>query len=135
MTRSPGIPASRACAIANSREPQLADRVRVAVEREHAAGVERPLSEPPVDVLPVPVAVELDRHPALGRASNTRRQSAATPGRLLNIRPRGWPRIATPGADRRQHARGLVLVRRSSACGDATTNSNACALVALTDRG
>ena len=57
-------------------EAQLADRVRVAVEREDAARLERLARETMGNILPVPL----------------------TPARLLYIRPCGWPRIATPGA-------------------------------------
>jgi hypothetical protein len=48
-------------------EPQLGDRVRVAVEREDAAGIESTPREQIVDVLPVPVSIELDRDTAPGR--------------------------------------------------------------------
>ena len=88
-------------------EPQLPDRVRVAVERENATGVERTARELEVDVLAVPVAVELDRDADAWLLRRTRAsQSAVTPGRLLNIRPRGWPRMVTPrAAHRAEHPR------------------------------
>ena len=54
-------------------EAQLADAVGVAVEREDAARVERAPRQLVVDVLAVPVAVELDRDAArLAASSNTR---------------------------------------------------------------
>src|SRR5690349_9312510 len=43
-------------------EPQLGNRVCVAVQREDAAGLERPAGEHVIDILAVPVAVQFDRH-------------------------------------------------------------------------
>jgi hypothetical protein len=45
-------------------ERELPDAVRVAVEREQAARIERPRRQFVIDVLPVPVAVDLDRDAA-----------------------------------------------------------------------
>jgi hypothetical protein len=45
-------------------ERKLADAVRVAVEREQAARIERHRRQLVIDVLPVPVAVDLDRDAA-----------------------------------------------------------------------
>src|SRR5262245_18328583 len=47
-------------------EVELSDRVRVAVESEETAGCQRPSREREVHVLPVPVAVDLDRDVAGG---------------------------------------------------------------------
>ena len=48
-------------------EAQLASCMCVAVEGEDAARGERALGEAVVDILPVPVAIEFDSHPAPGR--------------------------------------------------------------------
>ena len=52
-------------------ESQLADRMRVAVERKQAAGVERLPRKHVVNVLAVPVAVELDGLEAADRRDTT----------------------------------------------------------------
>ena len=61
MTRSGGMCASRACAIAVSANTHSSGGVRVAVEREDAAGVQRAARQHMVDVLPPRIAVDLDR--------------------------------------------------------------------------
>ena len=62
--------------------------------------------------------------PLAAAAAKTRGQSAVTPGREPNMRPRGWPRTWTPGAVTAASIRGVwSAADRSTACGAATTMS------------
>ena len=87
-----------------------------------------------VDVLPMPVAVELDRDPALrGLREHAVPVAPRLPARLLNIAARGMAEDRHAGAAHRaEHPRRSDRpVRRSSECGEATTNSNTLAFVGL----
>ena len=117
----------------HARQPRVGDRVigerssrlavRVAVEREEATGLERASGQREVDVLPCQLPSSSIGDAALGRYLENPLPVGCTPAARLNTRPRGWPSMRDAARSTPPASAGLISVRRSNACGDATTNS------------
>ena len=110
--RSAGIPASRAWAMATSGIGQLARRVRVAVEREQAAGSQRVAGQRVVQILARRIAVDLDRDPAGRRRLEHQRPLDGQPGTRPELAAaRVGQHVDARAQDRGQEPRRLILGR------------------------